>query len=104
VFVGDAIADPLTGLTAAALAMTAPGDGGGVLWDVAMADVVAATLGPDPVVRSPTAVRGTGGWVVETADGPVPVAAPRRRRPRGDAPAAGADTAAVLAALGLPRP
>jgi crotonobetainyl-CoA:carnitine CoA-transferase CaiB-like acyl-CoA transferase len=104
VFVGDAIADPLTGLTAAALAMTAPADGGGVLWDVAMADVVAATLDPDPVVPSPAAVRTGRGWAVVTDGGTVPVAAPARRTVRGDAPAAGADTAAVLAELGMPRP
>jgi crotonobetainyl-CoA:carnitine CoA-transferase CaiB-like acyl-CoA transferase len=104
VFVGDAIADPLTGLTAAALAMTAPASGGGVLWDVAMADVVSATLDPDPVVPSPAAVRGTGGWVVETGRGTVPVAAPAPRPSRGVAPATGADTAAVLAELGIPRP
>ncbi len=104
VFVGDAIADPLTGLTAATLAMTAPADGGGVLWDVAMADVVAATLGPDPVVPSPAAVRSTDGWVVETDSGAVPVSAPRARVANGAAPAPGADTAEVLAELGIPRP
>lgn len=46
-FCGDAIADPLTGLTAAVLAATGPPDGG-VLWDAPMADVVAATLTPGP--------------------------------------------------------
>jgi len=104
VFVGDAIADPLTGLTAAALAMTAPADGRGVLWDVAMADVVAATLDRNPVIPSPAAVRSTGGWAVETERGAVPVAVPALRVPQGDAPETGADTAAVLGELGIPRP
>ncbi|ODU07715.1 MAG: acyl-CoA transferase [Pseudonocardia sp. SCN 72-86] len=44
VFVGDAIADPLAGLTAAMLALTQPGR----LHDVAMTDVVAATLDGTP--------------------------------------------------------
>ena len=44
VFVGDAIADPLTGLTAAAAAACAPA--GGALLDIAMSHVVAATLDP----------------------------------------------------------
>ncbi|GAY07656.1 CoA transferase [Pseudonocardia sp. N23] len=83
VFVGDAIADPLTGLTAAALALTAPGR----LHDVAMSRVVAATLDGSP-----------GG----PAAGPV--APPRARPVPGPAPAPGTDTAAVMAELGVPWP
>ncbi|MGD9986602.1 CoA transferase [Pseudonocardia sp.] len=83
VFVGDAIADPLTGLTAAALALTAPGR----LHDVAMSRVVAATLDGTP-----------GG----PATGPV--APPRTRPVPGPAPAPGADTAAVMHELGIPWP
>ncbi|MFB7890629.1 CoA transferase [Microbacterium sp. NPDC056044] len=45
VFAGDAIADPLTGLTAAALAASATD--GGVVWDCSMAGIVEATLGGD---------------------------------------------------------
>jgi crotonobetainyl-CoA:carnitine CoA-transferase CaiB-like acyl-CoA transferase len=44
VFCGDALADPLTGLVAAELAMSAPRDARGMLLDVSMAGVVAATL------------------------------------------------------------
>ncbi|MEU7816947.1 CoA transferase [Pseudonocardia sp. NPDC049154] len=94
VFAGDAIADPLTGLTAAALALTAPG----VLHDVAMTEVVGGTLDGSP---GGSARREGAGWVVDTVSGPVPVAAPRARPVRGPAPASGADTAAVLAELGL---
>ncbi|WP_433249816.1 CoA transferase [Actinomadura nitritigenes] len=101
VFCGDAIADPLTGLTAAVLAATAP-PGRGVLWDVSMTDVVAATLDPVPPVPSVAALRRGGGWVVETGAGAVPVASPVRREPAGDAPASGADTAEVLRKLGIP--
>jgi crotonobetainyl-CoA:carnitine CoA-transferase CaiB-like acyl-CoA transferase len=94
VFVGDAIADPLTGLTAAALALTAPG----LLHDVAMTEVVARTLDGGP---GRSARRDAAGWVVDTPSGPVPVAAPRARPVPGPAPASGADTAAVLTELGI---
>lgn len=85
-FVGDAIADPLTGLRAAVLAMSVPSDGSGRLWDVSMSSIVAATL--DPATRT------------------EPIAdsllhAPTRRAPGGVAPAGGSDTAAVLAELGV---
>jgi len=83
VFVGDAIADPLTGLTAAAAAACAPA--GGALLDIAMSHVVAATLDParpDPASSSAkpslAARRDGDGWVVEGAGGAVPVAPPRR--------------------------
>jgi crotonobetainyl-CoA:carnitine CoA-transferase CaiB-like acyl-CoA transferase len=84
VFCADAIADPLTGLHAAAGALAALTAGGGRLLDVAMARVAAtvaaeaglATGGPDAPVLPPY---------------PPAVTAP--------APEAGADTAAVLAEL-----
>ncbi|WP_226365028.1 CoA transferase [Pseudonocardia sp. ICBG162] len=79
VFVGDAIADPLTGLTAAALAASEPG----VLHDVSMTAVVAGTL--DGTVGGPS------------AEAPRP-----RHRPVPDpAPGGGRGTAAVLARLGI---
>ena len=83
-FVGDAIADPLTGLTAAALAMSAPADGSGRLWDVAMSSVVAATLDSESVTET----------VDETR-----ILAPSRREVAGEAPPSGRDTDAVLARL-----
>jgi hypothetical protein len=104
VFCGDAIADPLTGLTAAALALTAPADGSGALWDVAMAGVVAATLDAGPSAPAVAARPEGSGWMLDTPTGPVPVAVPQRRTVAGAAPAAGADTAAVLAAVGVPAP
>ncbi|WP_127781817.1 CoA transferase [Rhodococcus sp. X156] len=101
VFVGDALADPLTGLTAAALAMSDPLGGGGALWDVSMADVVAATLsGPAPEGR---VARGEHGWVVRGEED-VPVALPRARPPRGLAPTSGASTNEVLRGLGIAAP
>lgn len=94
VFAGDAIADPLAGLAAAALARTAPADGSGMLWDVSMADVVAATLDGSP---GRPAERVGDGWAV----GDVAVAPPRHRSPAGAAPESGADTDAVLRELGI---
>ncbi|MGW5382203.1 CoA transferase [Nocardia sp. NPDC003963] len=87
VFVGDAIADPLAGLTAAVLAMSAPGDGSGRLWDISMSAVVVATLGPDTAVTA--------------AIDESRVIAPSRRAATGDAPEAGRDTEAVLTELGI---
>ncbi len=103
-FCGDAIADPLTGLAAAVLAACAPATG--ALLDVAMSEVIAATLDQgDEAGRSIAARPGADGWRVDTASGPVSVAAPRRRQASGPGagPAAGPGehTAEVLAELGI---
>lgn len=100
-FCGDAIADPLAGLTAAARALTSPP---GTLVEIAMADVVAGTL--EPVSRTPAraARRGGDGWVVDTGAGPVDVRRPRPRPAPHDAPEPGADTVAVLHELGIRLP
>ncbi|EME67049.1 hypothetical protein G352_01637 [Rhodococcus ruber BKS 20-38] len=99
-FVGDALADPLTGLTAAALAMSAPADGSGTLWDISMAAVVAATLTLTEAVAG-HAYRRHGRWWSDTATGPAAIAEPQRRTPRGAVAAPGRDTASVLAELGI---
>jgi hypothetical protein len=101
VFCGDALADPLTGLVAAELALSAPADGRGRLLDISMAGVVAATLtaGPQPATR-----RTDRGWIVDTAQGSVPVAAPRHRAVPGRAPEPGEHTAEVLRELRIPVP
>jgi crotonobetainyl-CoA:carnitine CoA-transferase CaiB-like acyl-CoA transferase len=83
-FCGDAIADPLTGLTAAARALQVLRDGGRWLLDVAMAGVAASFAGPTLPVPEELV--------------PAP---PSARRLVGTAPALGADTAEVLAELGL---
>ena len=84
VFVGDAIADPLAGLTAAAFALAAsPGD----LVEVDMSAVVAATLdAATAFTHATTADRESG---------------PHHREVLGTAPASGADTDAVRRELGL---
>jgi hypothetical protein len=105
VFCGDALADPLTGLVAAELALSAPQDGRGALFDVAMSGVVAATLtAPRRRSRALAARRDGTSWVVDTAHGLVPVAAPRRRTLADPAPAPGEHTDEVLRKLRIPRP
>jgi len=109
-FAGDAIADPLTGLTAAVAAASAPA--GGALLDIAMSGAIAAALDPaasghgNRAGRPSTPARRTeNGWVVDTEAGPVPVAAPRRRPGQdGTAAALGEHTAEVSAELGLSWP
>jgi crotonobetainyl-CoA:carnitine CoA-transferase CaiB-like acyl-CoA transferase len=83
-FCGDAIADPLAGLHAAAAALASWQAGGGALLDVSLRDVAAHALAcaPEPVA--------TG----------HPVLPPRARAPAGSARRLGADTAAVLAEFG----
>ena len=82
-FCGDALADPASGLVAAATALTALADGGHRLVDIAMA-AVASTLAPRSDERA----------VVAPEPGPLP--APEAR---GVAPELGADTVDVFAAL-----
>ncbi len=105
VFCGDAIADPLTGLTAAALALREPEGGAGALLDVSMADVVAATTLPYAPVTPDVRVERSGtGWTVDTGQERVPVALPAARTPNRAAPAMGADTGEVLRRLGIAVP
>jgi len=86
VFFGDAIADPLSGIAAAAATVDALGCGGRWLLDVSMASVAASLAGPMPLL--PADAAGT---------------APRARRHRATARAIGADTEAVLGDLHLRR-
>lgn len=79
IFVGDAVADPLTGLAAAAATLRSLRGPRAQLLDVAMVRVAAwaaAVPAPEPGGHRP--------------------ARPHARRPAGVAPAPGADTAAVL--------
>ncbi|WP_040796417.1 CoA transferase [Nocardia higoensis] len=101
-FVGDAIADPLTGLTAAALAMSVPAGGGGELWDISMTDVVGRTLEATESA-APQAHREGSHWAVETSTGPVRISEPQRRQARGTVAEPGRDTDTVLAGLGTVR-
>jgi hypothetical protein len=75
--VGDAIADPLTGVTAAAAATVALRAGVGCVLDVSMRDVSAAAAAL-PSGEAEVVDRG-GSWSVLTDGGQVPVREPRSR-------------------------
>ncbi len=108
-FVGDALADPLTGLAAAVAAMSEPAAGGGILWDIPMSRVVAATLPAVPPARysagSATAsLDAAGHWQFSAGSDSYRVEGPRRRSTTGAASASGVDTGAVLRRLGISIP
>ena len=67
VFCGDAVADPVTGIIAAAAALQAVASGGGVLLDVSM-EACAASLAPAPRGHAVPAQRVGDRWSV-TVDG-----------------------------------
>jgi crotonobetainyl-CoA:carnitine CoA-transferase CaiB-like acyl-CoA transferase len=81
-FCADAVADPTTGLVAAAACLSALRDGGRWLLDVAMARVAASLAGPTVAVTSTSAC-----------------APPRSRPARGPARPPGADTVSVLSTM-----
>jgi hypothetical protein len=86
---GDAIADPVTGVNAALVALACLLAGGVWLADLSLRNQVAAML--SPATLSPA-----------VEPGPVPApSVPVARQPVGVAPALGADTTRVLAELGL---
>jgi len=85
VFVGDAIADPLTGLHAAAAALAAWQKGGGVLLDISLRSVVAHCL--------------SSGYA--SLDTPTAVRSPVAREMNARAPQLGANTQYVLVSLGI---
>ncbi|HEV7761438.1 MAG TPA: CoA transferase [Acidimicrobiales bacterium] len=102
VFCGDAIADPVTGLSAALGALTSLAAGGGHLVDVPMVDAVAATL-RSPAVPAAAHRSPTGTWLVSTPTGSHPVAPPHQLPPPTlPARPMGADTTIVLQGLGIP--
>ena len=76
-FCGDAIADPLTGLCAAAAVAGALARGGGVLLDVAMADVGASFAAPSGSFPAADVARADGGWEVRIDRTRQPVLPPR---------------------------
>jgi crotonobetainyl-CoA:carnitine CoA-transferase CaiB-like acyl-CoA transferase len=80
VFCGDAIADPLSGLTAALAVLAAAQAGGGLLADVAMSSVCADLARPasGPVFAHPIRQHKSGAdsWTVEHEHLTEPVAAP----------------------------
>jgi len=98
--VGDAIADPLTGLHAALAAWASHGSGGGRLVALALRDVVGYGLGFDRPDSVAALRQRQAQWTAMALR--YGVAEPRPRMPAGRAATLGADTAAVLAQRGRP--
>jgi crotonobetainyl-CoA:carnitine CoA-transferase CaiB-like acyl-CoA transferase len=103
-FCADAVADPLTGMHAAAAALAAYRQGGGVLLALALRDVAAHALafGPTPPaaeLRTVTDENGAAAWEVVAAGATARVLPPRARPSQGSARSLGADTDALLRAL-----
>jgi crotonobetainyl-CoA:carnitine CoA-transferase CaiB-like acyl-CoA transferase len=99
VFCGDAIADPITGLSAAAGALASIAAGGGHLVEVPMVGAVAAACA---IPASPARATADAGWTITTPSGTHPVAPPHPLSAKPvTAAALGAHTAAVLAEIGI---
>ena len=104
-FCGDALPDPLTGLHAALAALAGWQSGGGVLRALSLHDVAAHTLCFRTEASSsiPAKVeRCSTGWAVIAGSVRTEVEQPRARRAPVSANILGADTQAVLNALGIP--
>jgi hypothetical protein len=100
-FCGDAIADPLTGVHAAASAMASWIAGGGHLLDLALSEVTAHVLAFGPKLPGATVRRIGSGWEVTVGRERAAVVPPCARAPHERARPLGADTDGVLTELGV---
>ena len=101
IFCGDAIADPLTGLHAALIALSQWRRGTGGLFPIALRDVVAHCIAFDGDCSADTAHDRRMEWQsFLNAQDIVPMP-PAARRPNGRARPLGADTNAALGDLGI---
>jgi hypothetical protein len=92
VFCGDAIADPLSGVTAAVLALDGYLQPGGQVLDVSMADVAAASLDG---TATAAAVSIEDAWYLTAAGTSVAVREPTARQPGSSAAESGRDNESV---------
>ncbi len=101
-FFGDAIADPLTGLHAALLALCSFHNGGGHLFGLSLRDVVAHCIQFDlPTLKQALQDRAAQ-WRAVLAKADCVATAPRLRSPKGLAATLGAHTRAVLTEFSIP--
>ncbi|HEY0400035.1 MAG TPA: CoA transferase, partial [Acidimicrobiia bacterium] len=99
-FCADAVADPCTGIVAAAAVLRALSEGGRWLLDISMRDVAAHLAAPSFSGPAPAgSMAGPAGSVT----GPVMAAPPRARAVVGRGPGLGEHTEAVFAELGPAR-
>lgn len=85
-FCGDALADPLTGLHAAAVALAWIAQGRGGVLDVSLRDVAACSAAIPIEHRGIEVLREGGDFLVREGELSVPVAPPRARPAHGVAP------------------
>lgn len=97
-FVADAVADPLAGLHAAAVAARMLASERASVAEVSLAGVAREAVGPPPS-PAPQVIPDGPGWSVVVGGERVQVAEPRARPPTGAASEQGAHTAEVLAEL-----
>jgi len=100
-FCGDAIADPLTGLHAALAALAHLRAGEGALLELALHDVTAHCLALGDAREGARVDARDGGFEIVAGRERAAARPPRAVLPAGAARPLGADTAAVLAELGL---
>ena len=100
-FCGDAIADPLTGLHAAVAALAHLRAGEGALLELALRDVTAHCLGLASARDGACVEAQRHGFEVVAGRARAAVSAPRAVLPTGRTRPLGADTAALLAELGI---
>ena len=85
-FCGDALADPLTGLHAATVALACVANGRGGVLDVSLRDVAAHAAALPIETEAVEIIASTDGFMVRDGEHLAPVAPPRARRPDGSAP------------------
>lgn len=95
-FVGDALADPLTGLHASLAAWASWRQGGSRLLSLSLVDVLRHAITRTTSVEPPVLQARAARWRADIATGGQPVQAPRIPPPSPNAGALGVDTAAVL--------
>ncbi len=93
---GDAIADPITGLHAALAASALWRQGHGGLLDINLCDVVRHASHPRCDMSAWQVTGDAGQWWIHKGTQRQPIAAPRARQSRGQAPALGADNAVLI--------
>ncbi len=96
IFVGDAIADPLTGLAAAASAFAGLAAGGGFLIDASLFAAAAYVAAAPPLEDAATVEWHDGAWLLHSDGWFEPVRAPAANPVPDKVKALGADSKAVL--------
>jgi hypothetical protein len=95
-FIGDAIADPLAGLTAAASAFACLAAGGGFLVDASLFSAAGFVAAAAPIKDAAMVKKRDGAWILCSNEWSGPVREPQATPVRGRARPLGADNDAIL--------